>query len=223
MTGRVGVAISTTGTRDAMLERAISAWYDVGVEYVTVQMDEVRKGVAWNKNRGITTLVDSGCTDLFLADDDMYPLSKFSWTRYVDDPALHLSLCWGRHRREKVQTHPGYTTYTWPRGVLLYLHRSVVETVGGMRTEYGAGGHEHVDLSRRIHQAGLTPAPFMDLDQDPREWFHAEDMPRPGEAVRQFQTRKRRHTTIKRTTRDRQRVDALWAKYDGDTSYVEYR
>lgn len=153
----------------------------------------------------------------------MHPLSKFSWTRYVDDPALHLSLSWGKHRRKPEQVHPGYVEYTWPRGVMLYLHRSVVERVGGMRTEFGGGGHEHVEYSRRIFQAGLSDAMFLDLDQDPRAWFHAEDMPRPGETVAAFAARKRRHTTIKRTAADRRRVDDLWFALDGNTDFVPYR
>lgn len=217
--GKVGVAISTTGTRDAMLERAQDAWREAGLETVTVY-DVDRHGVARTKNRCLDLLMDSGREHLFLADDDMYPLRPESWQRYVEQDVPHLSLSWGGHR---IVSHDGnYTRFLWPRGVMLYLHRSAVEEVGGMREEYGAGGHEHVDLSRRIHQAGLTPYPYMDLDQDVREWFHCEDQPRVGENARAFAARKRRMTTIKRTAADKRRIRELWARYDGDTSYVPY-
>lgn len=224
MSGKVGVAISTTGTRTEMLNDAWHFWRKNGREIgiISVETDIEREGVAVTKNRGIAALMDAGCEHLFLADDDMYPLSAESWRRYVDQPIGHLSLCWGGHRR--LESHvQGYSNWKWPRGVMLYLHRSMVEKYGGMREEYGPGGHEHVDLSRRIHQGGDTPYPYMDLEQDPRQWFHAEDMPRAGETVPQFAARKRRHTTIKRTSVDKRRVDRLWRELDGDTSYVEYR
>lgn len=221
MTGKVGVAISTTGTRPEMLERAVQAWTLEGVDVVQVHTDTFRHGVAWNKNRGILDLMNADVQHLFLADDDVYPLHRGSWEAYVQDPEPHLMLCWGKHRL--LWRDQGYAEYKWPRGPLLYAHRSVVEAVGGMRTEFGAGGHEHVEWSRRIHQAGLTSRMFADLDRDPREWWHAEDMPLARETVRQFQARKRRNTTIKRTTADRRRVDGLWAELDGNTDYVDYR
>lgn len=220
MIGSVGVAISTTGERDELLQRAEQAWWDVGVHRVVTTYDRHRRGVAVNKNRGLKFLMERGCEHLFLADDDMYPLSREAWERYVQQPIPHLSLSWGGHR---LVTHDGtYSRFTWPRGVMLYLHRSVVEAVGGMRTEY-PNAHEHVDLSRRIHKAGLTPYPYMDLDQNVRDWFHCEDQPRPGERRHEFTARKRRNSTIRRTTRDSKRIAELWEQFDGDTSFVEYR
>lgn len=214
----VGVGISTTGTRPAMLERAVDAWRHIGFDPLVI-VDSERAGVAHTKNRCLASL--EGLEHIFLADDDVYPLFLGSVTRYVTDPEPHLMLSWGSHRL--LERKDGYATFRWPRGVLLYLHRSVVERVGGMRTEFGTGGHEHVEYSRRIHQAGLTRHMFADLDRNPREFWHAEDMPRPGETVRQFSARKRRHTTIKRTTADSKRIAELWDRYDGVTDYVDFR
>lgn len=220
----VGVAISTVGNRPLMLECAVRDWQNALMPLVTVQNDDQRRGVAWNKNRGIADLMDAGVEHLFLADDDMAPLFHSSWTRYVEHDLPHLMLCWGKHRRLDPATQPGGLTYwKWPRGVLLYAHRSVVERVGGMRTEFGAGGHEHVEWSRRVHQAGFTPYPFIDLEQNPEGWFYAEDMPRPRETANQFQSRKRRHTTIRRTFADKRRIAELWDSLDGNTDYVDYR
>lgn len=221
VTGRVGVAISTTGTRADMLAAAVDAWRGTGIEPL-VTPDLSRRGVASCKNFGIAELMHAGVEHIFLADDDMYPLQRFSWTRMVDDPALHLSLSWGKHRRKPEQTLPGYTEYTWPRGVLLYFHRSVIDKVGGYREDYGVA-HEHADISRRIFQAGLTERMFLDLDHDAAEWFHCEDAQRPGETIRQLQSRRRRITTIKRTAADVRRIQELWRKYDGNTDYVPYR
>lgn len=225
MTGRVGVAISTTGARPEMLGRAHEAWASVLPEgsLLGIVCDENRSGVAVTKNRCIDMLMrqDDPIEHLFLADDDMYPLSRESWERYVNAPAQHLMLCWGRHRLTSRQE--GYAVYNWPRGVLLYARRPVIERVGGMREEFGAGGHEHVEWSRRIHQAGLTEHMFADLNHKAADWFHCEDAPRPGETAMQLSARKRRNTTIKRTAADKRRVAQLWRDLDGNTGYVEYR
>lgn len=203
-----------------MLERAEYAWGMAGMMRIHTVYDTDREGVAVTKNRGLQELMDAGCEHLFLADDDVYPLHRGSWERYVSDPEPHLMLAWGSHRL--LERKDGYATFRWPRGVMLYFHRSVIEAVGGYRTEYRVA-HEHADLSRRIHQAGLTRHMFADLDRNPREWWKAEDMARPGETVRQFAARKRRHTTIKRTAADSKRIAELWERYDGVTDYVDFR
>jgi hypothetical protein len=219
MTGKVGVAISTVGNRPELLERAVNAWISVGV-LPRLVTDHDRIGVAACKNAGIARLMDLGVEHLFLADDDVYPLNRQAWKAYVQDPEPHLMLCWGEHRL--LWRDQGYAEFKWPRGVLLYAHRSVIETVGGMRTEFGTGGHEHVEWSRRIYDAGLTMRRYADLDRDPREFWHAEDMPRPGERPHEFANRKRRHTTIRRTFADKRRIAELWERYEGSMEFVPY-
>lgn len=223
----VAVAISTVPERADLAADAARKWIAAGVDHVTVTQDADRRGVAWNKNQGIGRLMDSASVDhLFLADDDMYPLSREAWERYVADPEPHLMLCWGRLRYLGITDHGDgarYSLWKWPRGVLLYARRDVIEAVGGMREEFGTGGHEHVEWSRRIHQAGLTRHMFADLAQNPREHFYAEDMPRPGERAHEFQLRKRRHSTIRRTAADKRRIVELWKALDGSTDYVDYR
>lgn len=220
MTGRVGVAISTTGTRPRMLERAEYAWGTAGMMRIHTVYDTEREGVAVTKNRGLQELMDAECEHIFLADDDVYPLHRGSWERYVSDPEPHLMLSWGAHRL--LERKDGYAVFSHPRGVMLYFHRSVIEAVGGYRTEF-PNFHEHVDLSRRIHQAGLTTHRFADIDRDPREFWYAEDMPKLGETRQMFAARKRRHSTIRRTSAQTRRATELWESLDGDTSFVEYR
>lgn len=214
------MAISTTGTRPEFLERAVAGWTEAGlVPYVIT--DTLRDGVAATKNRGLAEMIREGHDHLFLADDDMHPLSRESWERYVSDPEPHLMLCWGGGRL--IAHHDdGHSEWRWPRGVLLYATREAVELVGGMRTEYGTA-HEHADFSRRVHQAGLTRYMFQDIDQNPRDWFVAEDMPRPGERAHEVMARRRRITTIKRTAADKRRIAQLWRDLDGNTDFVPYR
>ncbi|WP_141213988.1 glycosyltransferase family 2 protein [Mycobacterium marinum] len=170
-------------------------------------------GVAATKNRGITALIDAGCQHLFLADDDIWPITP-NWAQpYTDDPEPHLMHCWGTNRYVRtINNH--YTTWKTPNGVMLYTHRSVIERVGGMRPEYGRWGGEHAEWSRRIHKAGLTTYRYADLTIARNNYWHAEDRGRnikssitPEERQEYFQTRY--HTLRKR--------------FNATTDYVEYR
>lgn len=216
----VGVVISTTGSRPDMVDRAYRAWAATGIDHVFVTTDHTRQGPAWNKNRGLAVLMDVGVDHLFLADDDMYPLGRESWERYVEADAPHLMLCWGKRRR--VGDDGVFSWWTWPRGVLLYQTRAVVETVGGMRGVF-RNGHEHAEYSQRIHNTGLTRHPFMDLAQNPRDWFHCEDWGQPGETLRMLGARRRRVTTIHRTREDTTHNKHMWDTYSGSTGFVRYR
>lgn len=220
MSGRAAVAISTVSERLPMAAAAAEMWEQVGVLPVFGNVDTSRAGVAATKNRGLVDLMDSGVEHLFLADDDMFPVSRESWERYTQQSVPHLSLSWGAQRC--LTLGEGYSTWSWPRGVLLYVHRSVVEKVGGFRTDY-PNMHEHADFSRRVHQAGLTPHMFMDLEQRPQDWFHCEDWKRPEESRMQLAARRRSITTITRTPADRDLARRLWKQYDGVTDFVGYR
>jgi hypothetical protein len=262
MTGRVGVAISTTGDehRLGFLETCVKHWCEIKDVYslfITVDGDEDaasrvaallydhtgrftdavyrvgqggetrkgRHGVAVNKNTGIELLMDqTDCEHLFLSDDDIWPRSRAAVELHARgryEP--HSMVCWGRHRLHGVE-------WTWPRGVLLYATRSVVETVGGMDERFGPGGHEHVEWSRRIHQAGFTetafpaPAAYQTYGaMGAAVYWHAEDMRRPGEPLGVLRARKRRNTSVRRVDGDWPRIEAVMASRDGDTSFVPYR
>lgn len=157
----IGVAISTHRRPD-VLARSLTLWAQAMPDVLVVNNDVDLAGVAATKNRGIAALMDAGCEYLFLADDDMGPVSPNWWRFYVDSHAPHLMHCWGKSRFRFAEG--GCTVWSWPRGVLLYLQRHVVEAVGGMRPDFDEGhvGGEHVELSRRIHNAGFTSYPFQD-------------------------------------------------------------
>lgn len=222
----VGVAITTTPGRAHFLEQALAAWGNVkGVDLLHVNVDHDRQGVAASKNACLAALMDwrgpSGekVDHLFLLDDDTWPAVADPLTPYIDDELPHLMFCWGRSRR--LADNGTHTTWRHPRGVMLYVEREVVEDVGGMRTEFGRGGSEHVEWSRRIHQAGWTPSPYTDLTISPTLW-HAEDMGRPGESSNDLAARRRAHSSLGGYEPWQVRA-ALMDKYDGDTEFVEYR
>lgn len=225
----IGVAISTHNRRQVFLN-TLTHWRkhlpggavlvvvddgsttpvpDIGVPVVR---HEQPKGVAAAKNVGITALMDAGCTDLFLSDDDAHPVTDNWWQPYVTDPEPHLMHSWGTKRLIKDDGH--YTHWRTPCGVMLYTHRTVIERVGGLRTEYGRWGGEHAEWSRRIHRAGLTTYRYADLTAARKGIWHCEDYKRsvpssvpPEVRAEYFQTRY--HTLRK--------------KFAGTSGYVEYR
>lgn len=191
-----------------------------------------RQGVAVNKNTGIEYLRANGVEHLFLCDDDTWPLYTASVMKHIEFEYKHSMVCWGESRVDYTQA--SYAAWKWPRGVLLYAHRSVVETVGGMVEEFGPGGHEHVEWSRRIHQARVftaepyvtpasyaQPGPAGPATRASALW-HCEDMPRPGERGGQFKVRKQANTSVRRTEDDWAEINKIMAERDGDTTFVPY-
>lgn len=219
---KVGVAISTIPERKTMGLENAERWKSVLPEGSTLVMniDETHKGVAQNKNAGLAALMMYECDHLFLADDDMHPLYPQSWRRYVEHEDNHLMLCWGPSRF--LRQHGTRSYWSWPRGVLLYLTKDVVEKAGGMRTDF-RNGHEHVEYSQRIARIYGRERPFVDLAHTPEEWFHAEDMRRPRESAYKFMQRKRALSTVHRSDSDVRWNNALLEKYKDSTDYVEYR
>ncbi|WP_078278549.1 TylF/MycF/NovP-related O-methyltransferase [Mycobacteroides franklinii] len=188
----LGLAITTHNRRDVLLN-ALAHWIehtpaDVPIVVVDDGSDEplclegwrgipldrqhqvkvVRhpfpKGIAMAKNRCISELVDLGCEHLFLADDDVWATADKWWKPYVDSPEPHLSFQWpSRGRHCVTYQDENHFAIGFPRGVLLYVERRVIDVVGGMDTSYGAHGGEHVDWSHRIHESKLTSWPFADV------------------------------------------------------------
>lgn len=189
-----------------------------------------RLGVAVNKNTGLELLMDAGVEHLFLCDDDTWPLYAQSLTKHTDlaETLPHSMACWGNHRLSGVTRQAA--TWTWPRGVMLYAHHTVVETVGGMDERFGPGGHEHVEWSNRIHNAGLTPAPYCSPPSygtrngtGVRALWHAEDMVRPGEKLGDHRLRRRNLTSVRRTDDDWVHIDKIMSEREGSSDFVPFR
>lgn len=177
-TGRIGVAISTRNRRPVFLTN-LRIWRNnlppgavlvvvddaslVPVPQADHRFDE-QAGIARVKNKGIELLMAAGCEHLFLADDDAYPRTPDWWRPYVESPEPHLMNVFANPSDPSVICEDGeHVAYTHPRGHLLYAHRSVIDRVGGMDPVFGLWGHEHVDWSTRIHNAGLTTWRFADV------------------------------------------------------------
>lgn len=206
----IGVAISTHARPDT-LSKALRAWALHMPDVLVVTHDVDGQGVATTKNRGIAALMDSGCDHLFLADDDVWPVTS-DWDRpYVTDPQPHLMHCWGKSRLLADDGH--YTTWSHPRGVLLYAERHVIDRVGGMRMDFGRWGGEHVEWSRRIHNAGMTRTRYADLTEARSGIWHCEDYTRTTPST---------VSTAERLALAPRRHE-LYERYRGSAEFVDYR
>lgn len=139
---------------------------DIPIPDATYRFDK-NAGIARSKNKCLELLQD--CDHIFLFDDDAYPLKK-GWERpYIESPEPHLMYIFKDFVNMKLNDSSELyrdskmKAYTHPRGCMLYLSREVLDVVGGMDTRYRRWGYEHVDLSNRIFNAGLTSFRYADV------------------------------------------------------------
>jgi hypothetical protein len=194
--------------------------------------------VAVNKNTGIETLLFNNVERLFLSDDDTWPVHPHATELHLKLGYGHSMVAWGRHRKISDFNNPRmpkFTSWSWPRGVVLYVDHRVVNKVGGMIEAFGPGGHEHVEWSRRISQAKFTPFPFITplaygLTEDggmyegigARDYWHCEDMQQRGETMMSVKARREALTSVRRRDGDWTVIDKIMKDRDGDTSFVPY-
>ncbi|HEC9609667.1 TPA: glycosyltransferase family 2 protein, partial [Salmonella enterica subsp. enterica serovar Senftenberg] len=124
---------------------------------------ETSLGIVASKNASLTALMDAGCEHLFLWDDDAWPIADNWHLPYIESPEPHLAYQFldlaGRNKLNDLSVlyrDDKHIAYTGQRGVMLYYHRSAIESVGGFDPVYGRGMYEHSDLALRIHNAGIT-------------------------------------------------------------------
>lgn len=178
----IGIGI-TTHNRNSMLYKTLSEIRrlapagskivivddasETPVEEATFRFDK-NVGIAKAKNKCFELLND--CEHIFLFDDDTYPLSENWWIPYIESPEPHLLYMFehfasGRKINDAVLLYSdGYlTAWSHGRGCMLYFERKCLNLVGGMDPDFGKWGYEHVELSGRIYNAGLTSFKFMDV------------------------------------------------------------
>lgn len=136
---------------------------------------EQQAGIARAKNKCLELLED--CDHIFLSDDDCFP-KKLGWEKpYIENSQPHLMFTFthladGRKNgRVKQGEYKDFQYFELPCGCLLYLDALCLRTVGGFDTDFVIWGYEHVEYSRRIHNAGLTEYPYCDVLDSERYWF----------------------------------------------------
>lgn len=117
-----------------------------------------RSGISDVKNKCLELCYNSVADHIFLFDDDTSVLCEDWWRPYVESELHHAMYNFGPGIKltDKLKRHYN------PNGCMLYFDRHCIDKVGGFDTKY-PNKYEHTDLSRRIFNAGLTPAPFMDV------------------------------------------------------------
>ena len=231
----VGIAITTRNRRD-VYDHTLSEFQRLTPGALIVTVDDASDkpiegairfdenvGIARAKNAGITALMDAGVDHLFLADDDTYPLAEEWWRPYVESPELHLMMLFKDvDRRKRLETPPTvyeddrHVAMSHPRGCLLYVHRSAVQRVGGMRPEFGTWGYEHVEYSARIHAAGLTTHRFQDVKDSGRLLYSMDEnyVDHPGFKRAVDPSVRQEHLA---------RNETLYEQYRDSTDFVPYR
>lgn len=133
----------------------------------TFRFDQ-QAGIARAKNKCLELLDD--CEHIFLFDDDCYPLKTGWWEPYVESPEPHLMYLFTHWSSgdpvgdsEVIFEDDRHVAHSHERGCMIYVHCSAVDKIGGMDPIFGLWGGEHGDWSNRIHAAGLTSFPYMDV------------------------------------------------------------
>jgi hypothetical protein len=162
---------------------------------------------------------------MFLSDDDAWPtcVGALDLHTYYCSP-MHSMVNWGPHRLDPRME------WTWPRGSILYTRKTVLNKVGGMIEAFGTGGHEHVEWSRRINQAGLTPvlypSPIVYAGTEggygARPFWHCEDMPTEGEHMSMTMARRRRLTSMDRPPEAAEKAEKIMDAMDGTPRFIPY-
>ncbi len=144
---------------------------------------EKNVGIARAKNKCLELLEDLGVTDAFLADSDVWPVSKDWWKPYVESPEPHLSYQF-LDKRGPVKLHDMKVVYedekhyacTGQRGCILYYHLpTVLPQVGGFDPIFGRALFEHGDLANRIHSLGLTTFRYGDVVGSNKLWHSLDE------------------------------------------------
>jgi glycosyltransferase involved in cell wall biosynthesis len=128
---------------------------------------ESNVGIAVAKNKCLELLDD--CDHIFLFDSDCYPICDDWWKPYVESSEPHLMYIFKdfatRPLNDTVELYRDskIVAYSHPRGCMLYFKHICLDTIGGMDNRYKRWGNEHVDLSNRIFNSGLTTFRYADV------------------------------------------------------------
>lgn len=118
-----------------------------------------RVGIPKAKNKCIELAMEWGATDIFLFDDDTYPIEANWHLPYMHSPYLHLNYTFLHSRFSE----HGHKIHSLGNGCMMYIKREVINKIGGFDTRFGIGKYEHPHFSYRAYAAGFIPHPFMDV------------------------------------------------------------
>ena len=215
------VATVPKGTPIVVVDDGSTGRLETRHDGVKIIRHENNRGIPASKNRCIEELMQAGVNHLFLFDDDCRPVEASEnnwWTSYIESPEHHLQFSWLNFsngtpvsQMQSIYADSFLVGYTWSMGCMLYVSRKAVETVGGMRLEFGRGMEEHAEWSQRIHNAGLTT--FVHQDIPRKGLFYSLD--ENQSVARSFQWEDRAELLL--------RNEAIRIKHQQSSEYIEYR
>ena len=175
----IGIGLSTTPNRK-IINQTFKDWlkYKPADSQLEVISDDNFDGVAVTKNR-LLAMLDKN-EHIFLIDDDVLPLTKDWWKPYIESGEKHLMLNFRLPNKPRTDMQEVYrddkiTAWTHTRGCFLYIHRSVLDVVGGFDERYIFDFY-HPDFSNRVYNAGLTKFRSMDVpDSDKLLYCYDQD------------------------------------------------
>lgn len=126
-------------------------------------------GISVSKNKCLELLDD--CDHIFVFDDDFYPVAPEWYLPYVNSGLQHACYTFDRML---LAEHDRYNEFEKPNGVMMYFTRNCIDAIGGWDTDFQIYGYEHVNLSDRIFNYGLTPARYIDV-VGAHHMFHSFD------------------------------------------------
>lgn len=136
-----------------------------------------RATISEAKNKCLQLCYESGAEHIFLFDDDTIVLKKGWELPYINSGEHHLCATFFPWTKIHLKASSNFNIkcdgdigiqmiqlkeHRLANGYGLYFSRHCIETVGGFDTKYN-NKFEHVDISRRIFNAGLTKHMFQDV------------------------------------------------------------
>ena len=160
---KIAIGITTTPNRSDIANYNLKKWQDLLPEnaVIFINCDTEYKGISIAKNEVLKHCYESGAEHLFICDDDIFP-KQLGWELpYINSGLNHA--CWNYDRQVIDNSNNAYDVLITPNGCMLYLTRQTIDKVGGWDTEFQGWSYEHVNLSDRVFNNGLTPARYIDV------------------------------------------------------------
>lgn len=155
---KIGISVTTTPNRPNVFQQWMDAYSKVCNYPVYVHSDTEYKGVGYSKNRCLNFLSD--CDYQFLFDDDCMPIKPKWELDYIYSGLHHAAYTFDR---QILSQQPNYIEYEKPNGCMMFFTKVCIQKVGGWDLDFKGYGYEHVNLSDRIYNNGLTPARYLDI------------------------------------------------------------
>lgn len=130
---------------------------------------EINGGISVAKNKTLELM--GNCDYYFCFDDDTWPIVENWHLPYILSGINHMSYTFNRAVVNKTDT---YISYEVPSGCMLFFTKICLDTIGGWDINYTKYSYDHVDFSKRIFNAGLTPEPYLDV-LNAHELFYSAD------------------------------------------------